>query len=300
MSTTATPTPESIRAEAAKITIGDRTATWQLWHKLVNAISCTDPHDQAIWMDVASVSSTSTFAIKESKETNLKQTIRCLLQRAPIGADTSVECSLLATAVAFTGHEPFQRFTKVPDILLDLHDEDPLTFPLVIDGSNFDRLTPFAMAVRHLPLFAIRLAPRVNDHNFLERPLPLWPLMACIVDDIYCHEGGGSIQNELIDLIHHLLQPCYDFRLPLIGSIAEHAKYGSASDVIQYRTKNTAVSSEAQSKVDQITVLLQLAVERRKFYSEHFTTFVIKALDQSLPTVLFPLVLQFAALPDFI
>ena len=258
----------SLHARAIALPVGDWKKAWALWCELVDD---------------------TTF------RNNAKSIVRCLLSCAQIGLGLGPRgASLMMEALLYGNAFGY------PDMLLDLHDEDSEKYPMDLElfyeqdvgilPSGYR--SAFAFAVREVPLFAIRLAHRMNDSTLAQSPLPGWPLLACLIDDIF--RGSMHRMDALIQLACHLLQPCFDFRFPIMGSSAR------AFELEPQALMNRFMKHRKNSNIAKLEQSLNTAIQRITTYRLHFNDCVVDALlrlQHVVPRDLVPVILQYAALP---
>ena len=271
---------ESLQVKIKQIEIGDRKTAWEFWRECMNYGT-------------------------------LISTLRCLLLRAPLGRGLGPHGrSLMMEALSFSGN------CALPHYLMDLHEEDlnlfPMDLELVENNTSVDTnhcetcyTSVFSLAVREAPLFALRLAPLMNDSTLLQRPFPGWPLLGCIIDDIF--RGHPQFTDEYIKLACHLLQPSYDFRFPIHGPCSGNQssrnqrsgqEFALETQPLEMISRPPGLYRETLTeRVRPVKIALKTAIQRLTHYRLHFANEISNILKDSLPGVLIPLIVQFASPP---
>ena len=275
-------TIEALEAKASALRSGDRDRdeAWDIWYDLV-----ANP--------------------KKYDASQSKSILRRLLAVTHIGCDYGPsERSLMMESLVF----PDVRHQRYPDMLLDLHQENPFEYPLDMElpeavrvpqpnGSYARYYSAFGFAVREAPRFALRLIEYVSDVTLCQRPLYAWPLLACIIDDIF--RGPMEFTDDYIRLGCYLLQPCFDFRFPIVGGAARDDVFELEPQALLTRVRvHRTVPLAPLAKFERD---LDAAIQRVTTYRKHFEDCVLDALcsQQVVPRDLLPLILQYAALPTF-
>ena len=260
--------------------IHDRKTAWNVWEKILMSLRSYTP-------------------IRRQYKEKVKAVLGLLLRRGKIGIGCGPnDRSLLMQAIL----DAPRGVIDTPDILLDLHEQDPEQYPLDLNLQNDYHVygTPFIAAVRENPQFAIRLAPHISDATFLRRPFPSWPLMICIIDDIFIL-SRHHLQSEAIDLAFELLKSRYDFCFPIMGQVSRvhHPLHLAETPLERLQRGKKHADDRVKERLQLLETALIVAIERVTLYSQNFERTVVNALDDRFPPVLFPLILQFAALPTF-
>jgi hypothetical protein len=145
--------------------------------------------------------------INKSPEFFTQAVFRTLLSQAPIGVGLGPRGhSLLMEAVRYN--------ESCMAALLNVHNEHPHRFPLDKHLRSQDGKFPFHVAARDYPAIALQLLDSVTDYALAGSAVSGFPLMACLIDDIFNGIHTGPVHCQLTRC---LLQPCFDLRFPLIG-----------------------------------------------------------------------------------
>ena len=277
-------TINTIHAQAAAIVDGDTKAGWDVWDML--EFYLLSYHADEIDLHTKTV----------------QRVLECLMSKAKIGIGYGPHGRSLLMQAIHCENKDCSNF------LMDLFEHDPKQFPLDVDlqndgASSAANTTIFTFACRWKPAFAMRLAPYVSSRTFLRRPLLGWPLIICILDDLFIKAPRPNLRDQQIELVHHLLQPNYDFRVPVCGLASQMETGRTPQELLQYYVNDntkTYLDANTWDKFVKLGAALDAAVQRVRIYSENFEPTVKNAFGYFLPNVLISLVLQFAAMTEFV